>query len=193
MMIQKCISISTLLFTLITLSACTSNQNLGRMETTRFSSAHGLVETEFVGDSVQRRASAQEKKPLKEILEKELRTIYFAFDSTELETNEKEYLARLANVMKKLPSLYVLVLEGHTDHRGSIPYNLKLGSARAKAVREILVKNGVSEKRLRTKSYGEGLAAVKTTKPKELWLNRRVVFKIQEKGAKSFDSYVNLL
>ena len=46
-------------------------------------------------------------------------------------------------------------IEGNCDERGSEEYNLGLGDRRANAVKEFLVKQGISQSRINTLSYGE--------------------------------------
>ncbi len=48
-------------------------------------------------------------------------------------------------------------LEGHTDSRGTIEYNLALGAKRAKAVKDYLGSQGIASDRLSTISYGKEL------------------------------------
>lgn len=46
-------------------------------------------------------------------------------------------------------------VEGHTDERGTVDYNLALGQRRADSVRQYLVAGGVANSRVNTTSYGE--------------------------------------
>ena len=46
------------------------------------------------------------------------------------------------------------VVEGHTDSTGSAKTNERLSAARANAVKDYLVKNGVDASRLDAKGYG---------------------------------------
>ena len=48
-----------------------------------------------------------------------------------------------------------VVLEGHTDERGTREYNMALGERRAKAVQRYLVLQGVSPAQLELVSYGK--------------------------------------
>ena len=48
-----------------------------------------------------------------------------------------------------------LTIEGHCDERGTTEYNLVLGQKRAEAAKDYLVKLGVSDKRIKTISYGK--------------------------------------
>ncbi len=80
--------------------------------------------------------------------------IYFAFDSFALTPQSQETLNRKAEVLNSNRSLKVLV-EGHTDERGTEEYNLALGERRAQAAYKYLTLLGVGANQLETISYGE--------------------------------------
>lgn len=82
-----------------------------------------------------------------------LKTVYFGFDSSNLDSDVKETLKSNADFLKSNASVDVQV-EGHCDERGGRQYNLALGERRAKAVRDFLVALGVESKRISTISYG---------------------------------------
>lgn len=67
-------------------------------------------------------------------------------------------------------------LEGHTDSRGTIEYNLALGSRRAKSVKDYLLAQGVAPDRVSSISYGEELSVCQE-ETESCWArNRRVHF-----------------
>lgn len=67
-----------------------------------------------------------------------------------------------------------VVLEGHTDERGTREYNMALGERRAKAVQRYLVLQGVSPAQLELVSYGKE-RPVATGHDEQSWAqNRRV-------------------
>ncbi len=104
-----------------------------------------------------------------------LRDIYFAFDSYTLDDRAKETLAYNANWMQRYPTTKILI-EGHTDERGSVAYNLALGERRAVAARDYLVTLGVARQRLSTISYGKE-RPVDPRHTEEAWAkNRRAHF-----------------
>ena len=82
------------------------------------------------------------------------RTIYFAFDSAQVRSEDIPVIQAHARYLAANPQARV-TLEGHTDERGSREYNIALGEARAKAVARLLELNGVSSDRIRIVSYGE--------------------------------------
>ena len=80
--------------------------------------------------------------------------IRFGFDSYSLDEQSRMDLESNARILKEQSGLQV-TLEGHTDERGTVEYNMALGAERARAVKSALVSAGVSASRLDTISYGE--------------------------------------
>lgn len=83
-----------------------------------------------------------------------LNTIYFEYDKAALSSDSKEKLSQNAEWIKNNPTVTVQI-EGHTDERGSVEYNLALGERRAKSVQGYLRNLGIDSKRLSIMSYGE--------------------------------------
>ncbi len=95
-------------------------------------------------------ASAEQ---IAELLEKD--SIHFPYDSDRLDDEDiavldvqAAYLTSPAGINEKL------VIEGHTDERGTRTYNLALGERRAMAVKNYLVLKGVVSSRIEVVSYG---------------------------------------
>ncbi len=96
----------------------------------------------------------------------------------------KEYLHSInkaANYLKKHKTTYIFV-EGHCDQRASESYNLSLGSRRANYIRNLLIKEGVNPNQIFTISYGKERLADLRNNAQGWAKNRRVTFKIYEKG-----------
>ena len=101
------------------------------------------------------------------------RTIYFEFDSDDIREEFMEVLEAHAAFLDEHPEAE-LVLEGHTDERGSREYNLGLGERRAKSVLEVLELNGADSSRIDVVSFGEERPAARGD-GEEVWSrNRRV-------------------
>src|SRR3954465_15898839 len=83
-----------------------------------------------------------------------LNTIYFDYDKAALSSDSKSKLSQNAEWIKGHPNVTVQI-EGHTDERGSVEYNLALGERRAKSVQAYLRNLGVDNKRMSIMSYGE--------------------------------------
>ena len=64
-----------------------------------------------------------------------------------------EVLKENAAYLSKKSSLKIVV-EGHTDNRGTGEYNLSLGQRRALKVKDYYVKFGIATNRIATISYG---------------------------------------
>jgi peptidoglycan-associated lipoprotein len=82
-----------------------------------------------------------------------LPTIYFGFDSDQLDERARATLADNAGCFRQYPEQISLV--GGTDERGTEEYNVALGERRARAVQSYLKAIGVEEARLRVTSVGE--------------------------------------
>ncbi len=99
----------------------------------------------------------------------------FPVNQHELSTEAQDQLNAFAERLKGENKNVYLEIQGHTDATGSDAYNLKLGEARAEAVRRYLNKQGVALNRMSTISYGKS-EPVESNKTKEgRAKNRRVV------------------
>jgi outer membrane protein OmpA-like peptidoglycan-associated protein len=59
-----------------------------------------------------------------------------------------------------------VLIEGHTDGKGTHPYNIKLSENRAASVKKWLVENaGVSGSRITTRGWGETKPVAPNTNP----------------------------
>jgi peptidoglycan-associated lipoprotein len=86
-------------------------------------------------------------------------TVYFDFDQYIVKAEYLNLLEKLAGELKNDPGRN-LSLEGHTDEYGSREYNVALGQRRSEAVRQVLLRFGVSPSQLEAVSYGEERLAV---------------------------------
>jgi peptidoglycan-associated lipoprotein len=80
--------------------------------------------------------------------------IHFGFDSYSLDDQSRMDLESNARILKEQSNIQI-TLEGHTDERGTVEYNMALGAERARAVKGALVAAGISGNRIDTISYGE--------------------------------------
>jgi peptidoglycan-associated lipoprotein len=83
-----------------------------------------------------------------------LYTVNFDYDKSALNSDARKKLADNAEWIKTHTN-FTVQIEGHTDERGSVEYNLALGERRAKAVKGYLETLGVESKRMTVISYGE--------------------------------------
>ncbi len=86
------------------------------------------------------------------------RIIYFAVDSNVIGNEYTAMIEAHSRFLADNPNVNV-ILEGHTDERGTREYNLALGERRAKSVRDFLLLQGASSSQIETISYGEERAA----------------------------------
>jgi peptidoglycan-associated lipoprotein len=101
-------------------------------------------------------------------------TIYFAFDQDAIDGQYTELLQAHANFLREHNNIKVLV-EGHTDERGTPEYNIALGERRAKAVAKYLQNLGVDATQLSVVSYGEEKPADASHSEDAFSKNRRAV------------------
>ena len=83
-----------------------------------------------------------------------IRDVFFEFDSSALSADAQDSLAVTSSWLRGHPE-YRLVIEGHTDERGTQQYNLALGERRANIARDYLITLGIDPVRIRTLSSGE--------------------------------------
>ena len=102
------------------------------------------------------------------------RVIYFDFDRSTVRDEYLDLIKAHAHYLLEHPNRNV-TLEGHTDERGSREYNLALGEQRAKAVRDLLMLEGVSADQIAIVSYGEERPAATGHDEASWQRNRRVV------------------
>jgi outer membrane protein OmpA-like peptidoglycan-associated protein len=82
-------------------------------------------------------------------------------------------LNRLSDFMKQNPDTRIIV-EGHTDSRGSDEYNRELSQARAQSVSDALASRGVASDRVQVVGRGEGYPVASNDTTAGRQQNRRV-------------------
>ncbi len=102
------------------------------------------------------------------------RVIYFSYDSTVIDERARSIVKAHAEYLKKHPRAKIL-LEGHTDSRGSREYNIALGERRAISVLKLFNGLEVPSSQIRLISYGEENPAVSGHNENAYKRNRRVV------------------
>ncbi len=101
-------------------------------------------------------------------------TVYFAFDSHELDAEAQRLLIDQAAFLSRNPQ-FLLTIEGHCDERGTREYNYALGERRANAVSDYLIALGVDGTRIGIVSFGKELPAVPGSSEEAWAQNRRSV------------------
>ena len=91
--------------------------------------------------------------------------VLFDFDKYTLLPKASDTLRKVGQVAVSYPSSPILI-EGHTDGKGTHPYNMKLSENRANAVKAWLVQNAsVTGARISTRGWGETKPVAANTKP----------------------------
>ena len=80
--------------------------------------------------------------------------VLFDLDSAILKPGAYPELDKVAAVLNKYPETTIIV-EGHTDSRGTEQYNQELSLRRAQAVKDALIQRGVEQRRIQAIGYGE--------------------------------------
>ena len=99
--------------------------------------------------------------------------VYFAFDSSAIESKYDENLQKAGKFLAAHPGSQVR-LEGNADDRGTREYNMALGERRARAVAVYLQSQGASMDQMDVISYGEERPAVLGQTESARSKNRRV-------------------
>jgi len=113
------------------------------------------------------RALGIDKNPL------EYTTVYFEYNSSQIDERSTIIVsAHAKNLATKSGSN--VVLEGHTDERGTREFNLSLGERRSTAVQTLMQTVGAGSNSLSAVSYGEERPVALTNDDAAWKANRRV-------------------
>lgn len=150
MKIKKYLALSLLCTLGLILSACSTPGSKGTGDDDEGNINQGGnngAQTAGLGDESQFGGEGGRKGTLSQ------RTYYFDFDRSDIREEDKPAILANANYLAAHSNKKVIV-EGHTDPRGSREYNVALGERRANAVTEMLKNKGVSQHQVRVVSYG---------------------------------------
>jgi len=109
-----------------------------------------------------------------------LDNLFFEFDKATLTAESGPELEKLVDLLTDYPLMRIHIT-GHTDDQGSDEYNRKLSEARAKAVVDHLVEEGIDRERLSSEGLGEAEPVAPNTTEEGRALNRRVEFEVVER------------
>ncbi len=99
--------------------------------------------------------------------------VLFDTASHNLRPGAREKLAKVSGIVLAHPGLH-LEVEGHTDSVGGDSYNQKLSEARAGAVRDYLVQQGISAASVASHGFGETMPVASNDNAAGRQRNRRV-------------------
>ncbi len=106
-----------------------------------------------------------------------IRTYYFDFDKSTIREAYRPAIIANADWLVAHPGQKI-ILEGHTDPRGSREYNVALGERRAESVATLLKTRGVNPDQIRVVSYGQERLAVPGHTESDYQKDRRAVIVI---------------
>ena len=89
-----------------------------------------------------------------DLFARNVKDVFFDYNKSDIRTDETTTADQDAVFLRQHPNVKVLI-EGHCDDRGSIEYNLALGTSRAESVKQTLLQEGIPADRIRTISYGK--------------------------------------
>jgi outer membrane protein OmpA-like peptidoglycan-associated protein len=102
-------------------------------------------------------------------------SVKFPLDSSQLSPEAQTRLADFVQKLKADNKNVYLEIQGHTDSTGTKDLNLRLGEARAEAVRRYMNQQGVPLNRMATISYGQDDPVAPNDTRQGRAQNRRVV------------------
>ena len=102
-------------------------------------------------------------------------SVKFPVDGSKLSSEAQTRLMDFAQKLKSDNKNVYLEIQGHTDNTGSKPANMRLGEARAEAVRLFMNQQGVPLNRMSTISYGDQTPVAPNNNRTGRAQNRRVV------------------
>ena len=108
-----------------------------------------------------------------------LSDVLFDTARAELQPGASMAVDRIAQFMNEYPERRIIV-EGHTDSRGSEEYNRRLSEERADAVRDALLDRGISSQRIEVRGLGESYPVASNDTSAGQQLNRRVEIVISD-------------
>jgi len=112
-------------------------------------------------------------------------SVHFDTDKAIIKPESFPLLDEVVGVLSKNPQLKHVRVEGHTDNRGTGPYNLDLSKRRAASVVEYLVQHGIARSRLLSAGYGFERPIADNSTALGRAKNRRVEFKLLDEESKA--------
>lgn len=80
--------------------------------------------------------------------------VFFDFDKYQIRADDRDILIANSQLLKK-KNFTKLVIEGHTDERGTTDYNIALGERRAESAKKYLSVLGIDSSKVFVISYGK--------------------------------------
>jgi peptidoglycan-associated lipoprotein len=109
--------------------------------------------------------------------------VFFENDQTALNDESKAALLKQASWLKEYSDVSIQI-EGHADERGTRDYNFSLSAKRATSVRNFLLSQGISAKRVSSIAYGKEKPA-QLCDAEECWSQNRRAVTVITSGART--------
>jgi len=111
--------------------------------------------------------------------------VFFDFDKADLREADRATLTANGEALKKYDFL-IVTIEGHSDERGTIEYNLALSDRRARLAYDYLISIGIAANRIKAVAYGKEIPVCSESNEDCWQRNRRAHFAVtgKSKGAK---------
>ena len=137
------------------------------------SGSTGMTRAGRSGGGMAERPPVKEFHPATEMID-----VHFDFDRYNIRSQDESALQSNAAWLRSNKN-YLVLIEGHSDERGTSEYNVALGERRAKTAQNYLVSHGVDSRRISIISYGEHRQQC-TDATEACWAkNRRAHFRIK--------------
>jgi outer membrane protein OmpA-like peptidoglycan-associated protein len=109
--------------------------------------------------------------------------VFFDTGKATVKAESLPLLQEVAETLKANPQVKLVEVQGHTDNKGKLAYNMDLSQRRVDSVREYLISQGVEPARLVSKGYGPNVPIADNATEAGRAENRRVQFVILEQEA----------
>ncbi|EGN74652.1 peptidoglycan-associated lipoprotein [Idiomarina sp. A28L] len=177
MQLNKFLKTLAVLVSVATLAACSSSpdedmdsSSSGRTGSEQTDGTRGGVTT----GAADRMQSPEEQRQQRYAELRQEHIIYFDFDESTVRGEFAELLTAHADYLARNPSVTV-VIEGHTDERGTPEYNIALGERRGNSVATYLRNLGVLSSQIEVVSFGEEKPLARGSSERAWSQNRRAV------------------
>lgn len=111
--------------------------------------------------------------------------VLFDTDHAHVHAEGRAMIKGIVKAAEHHPEWLTITIEGHTDVRGGDAYNQALSEARAARTRDVMIKAGISEDRVKIVGYGRTHPRDAGTTPEAHHHNRRVEFVIDRAAHKA--------
>ena len=111
--------------------------------------------------------------------------VFFTEGRADLLDVSDEVLQAVLQIVEEHDDITHLLIEGHTNSRGSRGYNQRLSEERAEAVAAWMIGNGLDPTMILARGFGEDKPLVPDSHPDAMAVNRRVEFKVLRSGSRT--------